>query len=87
MNLIESNKLILAAVDKLNRISEKNFMHMYDSEEKEYYIIHKIGEKIASSHELARKINDVLYFDLFKKGVENVFLREDEELFDKLYNT
>ena len=41
MNLIESNKLILVAVGKLNRISEKKFMHMYDSEEKEYYIIHK----------------------------------------------
>ena len=84
MNLIESNKWRLVAVGKLNRMSEKKFMHMYDSEEKEYYIIHKIGEEIASNNELARKINDVLYFDLFKKGVENVFLREDEELFNLL---
>lgn len=84
MNLIESNKLILIAVGKLNRISEKKFMHMYDSEEKEYYIIHKIGGEIDSNYELARKINDVLYFDLFKKGVTNAFLREDEELFNSL---
>lgn len=87
MNLIESNKLVLSAVYKLNRISDKKFMHMHDSEEKEYYIIHKIGGEIDSNYELARKINDVLYFDFFKKGVENVFLREDEELFDKLHNT
>lgn len=84
MNLIDSNKLILVAVGKLNRISEKKFIHMYDSEEKEYYIIHKIGGEIDSNYELARKINDVLYFDLFKKGVVNVFLREDEELFNSL---
>lgn len=81
------DKLVHSSVDKLNSISSANFICTYDHEEEEYYIIHKIGEKIASSHELARKINDVLYFDLFKKGVENVFLREGEELFDKLYNT
>lgn len=83
MYYTDPNKLISSSVDKLNGISTNDFIYTYDSEEKEYYIIHKIGEEIASNNELARKINDVLYFDLFKKGVENVFLREDEEFFNK----
>lgn len=83
MYYTDPNKLISSSVDKLNDISTNDFIYTYDSEEKEYYIIHKIGGEISSNNELARKINDVLYFDLFKKGVENVFLREDEEFFNK----
>lgn len=66
MKFINISDSIEHAVSKLNDLFPKSFIYIHNGEEQKYNIVHNLGERLFE-REVAEKVNNVLYNDLFQK--------------------
>lgn len=77
MSFINIDNPIKNAVNKLNDLFPKSFVYIYNGEERQYNIVHNLGERLFD-RDVAEKVNNILYYDLFQKNIMNINLVEDE---------